>query len=98
MTDTAAVIGLAKWAHRLAAEAADHNIPSWDTLSDRSQAMWIKRARESGYVEDAPTAACASCGNSCLSWWTYCPGCGAQSRKPFLQPPTHSERKCQQNF
>lgn len=79
MTDSA-IIGLARWAHRLAAEASGYNIPSWDTLADRSQAMWIKRAEESGYVEDAPTKACASCGNDCFSWWTYCPGCGAQER------------------
>lgn len=83
MADDAAVISLARWAHRLAAEAAEYNIPSWDTLSDRSQALWIERARESGYVEDAPTEACASCGNACLSFYTYCPGCGAQGRTPI---------------
>lgn len=80
MSDDTAVIGLARWAHRLAAEAAQYNIPSWDTLTDRSQAMWIQRARESGYVEDAPTADCASCSQPCLPSWTYCPSCGAQGR------------------
>lgn len=39
-------INLARWAHRLAYRASGKNIPTWDTLADRSQAMWLEEARK----------------------------------------------------
>lgn len=40
------VVKLARLVQRLAREASGNNIPDWDTLSDRSQALWLQHARE----------------------------------------------------
>jgi hypothetical protein len=53
--ESVAALALAKWAHRLAAEVHGWNVSSWNTLSEEARQFWIKRAKESGYVDDVQT-------------------------------------------